>query len=110
MRAENADRAKVRTVYKGRKSKDAKILSALKDLSLAERAAQFTGLTKQIEVTEKALEKKRTPSADKTSRKRVALIAEKDGLIELKYRLGLERSKYLVQKSITPEQDDAIEQ
>lgn len=109
-RTESVDKQRVQTIYQARKSKDAKILGALKDLSLAERAAQMADLTKQIEEAEKVLAKKRTSLTAMTQRKRVAFLADEDGLMELKHRLGLETSEYLVQKSITPDYDDAVEQ
>lgn len=110
MRTESVTKRRVQTIYRSRKSKDAKILGGLKDLSLAERAAQMEDLTRQIEVTEKALAKKRMSSVAMNQRKRVALLVEEDGLIELKHRLGLEKSEYLVQRSITPDYEDAAEQ
>jgi hypothetical protein len=106
MRTETIEKRRKHSVTMTRKSKDSKILGGLKDLSLAERAAQMADLTKQIEQAEKALGKRRTSSVAMTQRKRVALLADEDGLIELKYRLRLERSEYLVQKSITPDYEE----
>jgi hypothetical protein len=97
---------KLKSVTNRRQSKDAKILGGLRDLSLVERATQMADLAKQIEQAEQELGKKRASSIAMTQRKRVALLADEDGLIELKYRLGLERSEYLVRKSITPDYEE----
>ncbi len=107
MTVESGHRRKVQKLFQSRRSKDAKILIGLKELPLAERAARVADLTQQIQHAERALEKKRASAAAMTQKKRVALLADEDGLMELKHRLALEKSEYLVQKSITPDGDTA---
>jgi hypothetical protein len=42
-------------------------------------------------------------SGSRTEKQKRAVLADEDGLIELKCRLALERSEYLTRKEITPD-------
>jgi hypothetical protein len=59
-------------------------------------------MAKKLTETEAALEKKRSVR-DRNKKQQRELIAQEDGVIELKYRLKLEKVEYLNLKMITPD-------
>jgi hypothetical protein len=87
--------------YKNRAAKDRKILVGLAELSMPERYKRLQRLEFEIQKMEKSLANKR--SGSQTEKQRRAVLADGDGLIELKCRLALERSEYLTRKEITPD-------
>jgi hypothetical protein len=87
--------------YKNRAAKDRKILVGLAELSMPERYKRLQKLEFEIQKMEKSLANKRNDC--QTEKQRRAVLAEEDGLIELKCRLALERSEYLTRKEITPD-------
>jgi hypothetical protein len=87
--------------YKNRAAKDRKILVGLAELSMPERYKRLQKLEFEIQKMEKSLANKR--SGSQTEKQKRAILADEDGLIELKCRLALERSEYLTRKAITPD-------
>jgi hypothetical protein len=87
--------------YKNRAAKDRKILVGLAELSMTERYKRLQKLEFEIQKMEKSLANKR--SGSRTKKQKRALLADEDGLIELKSRLALERSEYLTREEITPD-------
>jgi hypothetical protein len=87
--------------YKNRNAKDRRILVGLAELSLPERFKRLQKLKLEIEKMEKFLANKR--SDPQTEQQKRAILADQDGLIELKCRFALERSQYLTRKEITPD-------
>jgi hypothetical protein len=87
--------------YKNRNGKDRNILVGLAELSMPERYRRLQKLEFEIQKMGKSLairEAVRVPEKQKR-----AILADEDGLIELKCCLALERSEYLTSKEITPE-------
>jgi hypothetical protein len=91
--------------YKDRNAKNHKILVGLADLSLPERFKRLQKLKLEIQKMEDSLVNKR--SGSQTEKQKRAILADEDGLIELKCRLALERSEYLTRKEITPDFEEA---
>jgi hypothetical protein len=90
--------------YRDRYAKDREILVGLTKLSLPERFKRLQELTHKIETAEQSLANKRDGSS--TERQKREILADEDGLIELKCRLALERSEYLTVKEITPDYEE----
>jgi len=86
---------------KRRDAKDREILVGLAELSMPERFKRLQNLKLEIQKMEKFLANKR--SGSQTEKQRRAMLADEDGLIELKCRFALERSEYLTRKEITPD-------
>jgi hypothetical protein len=93
------NRREAEKLYMSRESKETKILVRLHGLSLEQREAQIELLKKQIEKAEKLIVELGVCT---TRKNRIALVAAEDDLLELKYRQALEKSEYLVQKTISP--------
>ena len=87
--------------YKDRIAKDRQILIGLAELSLGERFERLQNLKVEIQKMEESLANKRSDS--QTEQQKRAILADEDGLIELKCRFALERSEYLARKAITPD-------
>jgi hypothetical protein len=90
--------------YKERNAKDRQILVGLAKLSMPERYKRLQRLEFEIQKMEKSLANKR--SGSHTEKQKRAILADEDGLIELKCRLAVERSEYLTRKEITPDFDE----
>jgi len=87
--------------YEHRIAKDRQILIGLAELSLGERFERLQNLKVEIQKMEESLANKRSDS--QTEQQKRAILADEDGLIELKCRFALERSEYLARKAITPD-------
>jgi hypothetical protein len=88
--------------YKDRNAKDRKILVGISQLSLPERFDRIRKLELAIQKAEADVaEKHRVQS--RTKKQEIQLIADEDGVIELRYRLVLERAEYSALKDITPD-------
>jgi hypothetical protein len=87
--------------YKDRTPKDRQILVGLIKLSLPERFKRLQALMLKIQRLEQSIANKKSGSV--TRKQTRGILADEDGLIELKYRLTLERGEYLALKEITPD-------
>ena len=87
--------------YKNSRARDREILVGLAELSMPERFKRLQKLELEIQKMEKFLANKR--SGSQTEKQKRAILADQDGLIELKCRFALERSEYLTRKEITPD-------
>jgi hypothetical protein len=92
--------------YKNRNAKDRKILVGLAELSMTERFERLQNLELEIQEMEKRLANKR--SGSETEKQKRAILADEDGLIELKCRFALERAEYLTRKEITPDYQEPV--
>jgi hypothetical protein len=88
--------------YKDRNAKDRKILIALSSLSLPERFKRVRELEEALKNAEEDFERKQAVKS-RTKKQGTQLVADEDGIIELRYRLSLERAEYWAQKEITPD-------
>lgn len=88
--------------YKNRNVKDGKILVGISKLPLPDRYKRIQQLELDLKNAEVAFEWK---CAVKTRSKQqeTQLLADEDGIIELRNRLALERAEYLALKEITPD-------
>ena len=91
----------IKARYKNRNAKDREILIGLVELSMPERFKRLQKLELEIKKMEESLANKR--SGSQTEKRKRAILADEDGLIELQCRLALERSEYLTRKAITPD-------
>jgi hypothetical protein len=88
--------------YKDRRVKDWVILVGISQLSLSERFKQIQKLESDLKTAEVRFERKRSVKS-RTKQQERQLLADEDGIIELRRRLTLERSEYLAQKEISPD-------
>jgi hypothetical protein len=88
--------------YKDRNAKDRKILLGLSTLSLPERFERVRELEEALKKAEEAFERKQAAKS-RTKKQETQLVADEDGIIELRYRLSLERAEYWAQKEISPD-------
>jgi hypothetical protein len=95
--------------YKQRKSKDSQILVGLSNLSLSDRWKRLQDLTVKLQKGETSLEKKQSGKTERTKKREREILADEDGLIELRYRLQLEKTEYLALKKITPDHEEPAE-
>jgi hypothetical protein len=93
-------------VYKQRKSKDSQILVGLSNLSLSDRWKRLQDLARKLRRAEASLEKKRNAKSEKTKKQEREILADEDGVIELRYRFKLEEAEYLNLKAITPDYEE----
>ena len=92
----------MRTSYLNSRSKDAKILLGISKLSLSERWKSIQELKAKLVKAEATLAKKRAKT-ERTPKEDRGIVADEDGIFELKYRLKLEESEYKSQKAISPD-------
>jgi hypothetical protein len=88
--------------YKDRNAKDRKMLVRISQLSLPERFKRIQKLELALTDAEADFEQKQTVKS-RTKKQETQLMADEDGVIELRYRLVLERAEYLALKDITPD-------
>jgi hypothetical protein len=93
--------------YKDRNAKDRQIMMAISSFSLPERYQHLRELEKALKDAEAEFERKQKKQG-RTKRQEGQLLADQDGIIELRYRIGLERAEYLAQKEITPDYVEPI--
>jgi hypothetical protein len=82
--------------------KDEKALVGLSTLSLPERLKRIRDLERTLKNAEAEFERKRAVKA-RTKKQETQLVADEDGIIELRCRFVLERAEYLALKEITPD-------
>ena len=87
--------------YQNSRARDREILVGLAELSMPERFKRLQKLRLEIQKMETFLANKR--NGCQTAKEKRAILADRDGLIELKCRFALERSEYLARKEITPD-------
>jgi uncharacterized protein YyaL (SSP411 family) len=92
-------------VYKPRNAEDSKILVGLAELSLPERWKRLKDLEAKLQEARESLEKNREKKKKSQVEDR-AILADENGVIELRCRLSLERSEYLSLKEITPDWEE----
>lgn len=99
-----ADRRTARKakLYLKSRHHDAKVLGGISKLTLPERFGSIQVLKAEVEKAEVALAQKQTKS-ERTQKQERQIMADEDGLIELKHRLQLEEAEYRTMKSITPD-------
>jgi hypothetical protein len=88
--------------YRDRNAKDRKILVGISQLSLPERFERIQKLEMALKNAEAGFGNKQT-AKPLTKKQEAQRIADEDGIIELRYRLVLERAEYLALKEITPD-------
>jgi hypothetical protein len=88
--------------YTDRDAKDRQIIMAISSLSLPERYQHLRELETAPREAEAEFER-RQKKQGRTQKQEAQLLADQDGIIELRYRIGLERAEYLAQKEITPD-------
>jgi hypothetical protein len=88
--------------YKDRNSKDRKIIVGISKLSLPERFRRVQELELALKNAEADVVEK-TSNKARTKKQETQLLADEDGLIELRYRLSLEKAEYLALKEISPD-------
>jgi hypothetical protein len=93
-------------VYKQRNSKDSQILVGLSNLSLSDRWKRLRHLTVKLQKAEASLEKKQIAKSERTKKQAREILADEDGVIELRYRFKLEETEYLNLKAITPDYEE----
>jgi hypothetical protein len=85
-----------------RRAQERQILVGITKLSLPERFKRIQKLEMALKNAEADLEKKRAKKG-RTKKQETQLVADEDGLIEIRYRLTLERVEYLAHKEISPD-------
>jgi hypothetical protein len=93
---------RIRMPFQRRRAKDSGIIFDVAHLSLPKRWKRLQQLAKKLTETEAAFEKNRSVR-ERTKKQQRELLAQEDGIIELKYRLQLEKVEYLNLKMITPD-------
>jgi hypothetical protein len=88
--------------YKDRNAKDGQILVGISKLSLSERFARIQKLESALKSAQAGVEKSANNKA-RTKKQETQLMADEDGIIELRCRLALERTEYLALKEISPD-------
>jgi|ERR1700678_3547445 hypothetical protein len=88
--------------YKNRNAKDRQILVGLSTLSLPERFKRIRKLEQALRDAEADFERKRAMKT-RTKTQDTQIIADEDGIVELRCRYVLERAEYLALKEITPD-------
>ena len=88
--------------YKDRNAKDRKILVGISKLSLPERFKRIQQLELALTNAQADVEPKSSNQA-RDKKQDAQLMADEDGIIELRCRLALERTEYLALKEITPD-------
>jgi hypothetical protein len=88
--------------YQNRNAKDRQILVGISSFSLPERDHHLRELENALREAEVDFERKQKKQG-RTKRQEGQLLADQDGIIELRYRIDLERAEYLPQKEITPD-------
>jgi hypothetical protein len=92
--------------YKDRNAKDRKILVGISSLSLPERYKRIRELELVLKTAEGFFEQKQAAKAG-TKKQETQLLADEDGIVELRCRLALERTEYLAQKEISPDYEES---
>jgi hypothetical protein len=93
-------------IYTPRSLQDSKILIELSDLSLSERWTRLQDLAFKLRRAEASLEKRLNAKSERTKKQEREILADEDGVIELKYRFKLEETEYLNLKAITPDYEE----
>ena len=88
--------------HKYRSARDKEILIGLSNLSLPERFKRVRDLEDTLRNMEAEFERKRT-NKNRTKKQETQLVADEDGIIELRCRFVLERAEYLALKEISPD-------
>lgn len=88
--------------YRDRNAKDRQILVGLSTLSLPERFKRVRELEQDLIIAQVDFDRKRAMK-NRTKAQETQLVADEDGIIELRCRLVLERAEYLTLKEITPD-------
>jgi hypothetical protein len=88
--------------YRDRNAKDRQILVGLSTLSLPERFKRVRELEQGLKTVQADFDRKRT-MVNRTKAQETQLVADEDGIIELRCRFVLERAEYLTLKEITPD-------
>jgi hypothetical protein len=88
--------------YRDRNAKDRQILVGLSTLSLPERFKRVRELERGLKTVQADFDRKRT-MVNRTKAQETQLVADEDGIIELRCRFVLERAEYLTLKEITPD-------
>jgi hypothetical protein len=88
--------------YKDRNAKDGQILVGISKLSLPERFARIQKLESTLKSAKAGVEKSSNNKA-RTKQQETQLMADEDGIVELRCRLALERTEYLALKEISPD-------
>jgi hypothetical protein len=88
--------------YRARNAKESTILVLISKLSLPERFKRIKRLELSLKNAETDLARKQTKKS-RTKKQATQRVADEDGIIELRYRLVLERAEYLAQKEISPD-------
>jgi len=88
--------------YKDRNAKDRSILIGISKLPLPDRYKRIQQLELDLKNAEVAFESKCAVKT-RTKQQETQLLADEDGIIELRNRLGLERAEYLALKEISPD-------
>ena len=88
--------------YKNRNAKDRQILVGLSNLSLPERFRRIRKLEQTLRDAEADFERKRVMK-NRTKKQETQLVADEDGIVELRCRYVLEKAEYLALKEITPD-------
>jgi hypothetical protein len=93
--------------YKDRNAKDRKILVRISKLSFPARFKRIQGLEFAVKNAQADVEQK-TSNKARDKKQRAQLMADEDGIIELRCRLALERTEYLALKEITPDYKEPV--
>jgi hypothetical protein len=93
--------------YKNRNVKDRNILVGIAKLSLPERYKRIQELELGLKNAEADFQQKRA-ARRRTKKQERQLLADEDGIIELRDRLKLERAEYLNLKEISPDYIEGV--
>ena len=88
--------------YQDRNAKDGQILVGISKLSLPERFARIQKLESALKSAQAGVAKS-TNNTARTKKQDTQLMADEDGIVELRCRLALERTEYLALKEISPD-------
>ena len=102
MKIGNKTQGEATVPYKNRNAKDTQILVGLSNLSLPERFRRIRKLEQTLRDAEADFERKRVMK-NRTKKQETQLVADEDGIVELRCRYVLERAEYLALKEITPD-------
>jgi hypothetical protein len=92
---------------KDRDVKDRNILIGIAKLSLPERYTRIQDLELALKNAEPDFQRKRAVKR-RTKQQERQLLADEDGIIELRDRLKLERAEYLTLKEISPDYIEGV--
>jgi tmRNA-binding protein len=92
--------------HKDRNAKDRSILVGVSRLSLPERYQRIQELELALKNAEAEFQRKR--AVKRRTKQQRQLLADEDGIIELRDRLKLERAEYLNLKVISPDYTEGV--